>query len=69
MNKTIDRIRNMPHVRYAYQDSDGYWIGYVDGYVSPRSAMASDHEETAREALSAAREAMPMARPAGILQQ
>jgi hypothetical protein len=69
MSKTIDRIRSMPHVRYAYLDSDGYWIGYVDGYVSPRSALTSDHEETAREALSAAREAMPMARPAGIPKQ
>ena len=54
---TVDRLARMPHVLWSYHDSDGYWIRYRDGYKSPRTGCGEDHEETASEALRAAREA------------
>ncbi len=54
--RTIDTIAKMHHVRDAYRDSDGYWVIYRDGYVSPRTACALDHEDTAAAAIQAARE-------------
>ena len=53
--KTIAKLLAMPHVREAWQDSDGYWISYHDGYLSPRTECQRDREDCARDALKAAR--------------
>lgn len=57
MKRVVAILRRMPHVVGAWYDSDGFWIRYRAGVVSPRTACESDHEETGLEALQAAEEA------------
>lgn len=59
VKSTIDKLLGMAHVESAFCDSDGYWVMYREGVTSPRSGLRSDHEETSREILKAAREARP----------
>jgi hypothetical protein len=46
----------MPFVRQAWQDGDGYWVVYDEGVVSLATECNREHEYSAREILSRARE-------------
>ena len=55
--RIIDKIRAMPNVRDVWQDSDGMWLTYHDGWVSSRTECTREHEYTWTDLLKATRDA------------
>lgn len=47
MVRTLNDIKNDPRVREVYQDSDGWWVTLIDGWLW--DGCGSVHEDTIKE--------------------
>lgn len=55
-------MKNPKNVREIYKDTDGWWLAYAPGWKSSTDAVGAchmEHEDTKREVLALAKDAMP----------